>query len=71
MKFRHAFTGRIYELIDDGHVRVTDPDSGAEGIFSADGDWVSGELRDADFHMVRHVGGAQAAGGGLFSSSRG
>ena len=70
MKFRHAFTGHVYELLEEGRVKVTDPATSAEGIFDANGDWISGEIRTADFHMVRHVGGAHAAAGGMFSSGR-
>lgn len=61
MKIRHAFTGHIYELTDDGHVKVVDPSTSAEGIFDARGNWKSGELRHADFHMCGAVGGRKAA----------
>lgn len=70
MKIRHAFTGHVYELLDDGTVRVTDPATGDGGVFTADAEWVSGAIRVADFHLCRHVGGAHADAGGLFPSRR-
>lgn len=63
---RHAYTGHLYELLGDGTVQVTDPETGEQGIFDAQGDWLSGTLRTADFHMLRHVGGARAPEGGMF-----
>jgi hypothetical protein len=57
MRVRHAFTGYIYERLGSGEVKVIDPESGAEGVFGADGEWRSGAIRNADFHMIRHVGG--------------
>ncbi len=70
MRIRHAFTGHVYELLDDGNVHVTDPATGEDGVFNADGEWVSGAIRVADFHLCRHVGGAHAAAGGPFGGRR-
>ncbi len=61
MKVRHAFTGYVYEDLGDGLVRVTDPDTGAEGVFTTDATWQSGALTYADYHMCRAVAGPKAA----------
>jgi hypothetical protein len=61
MKIRHAFTGLIYERISEGAVKVVDPKSGKEGIFNEKGQWQSGELTYADFHLCGNLGGRQAA----------
>lgn len=66
MKVRHAFTGHIYELVGDGEVKVTDPETGAEGIFDAQGEWRAGSIRNADFHMLRHIGGPHSEMQGMF-----
>jgi hypothetical protein len=57
IRVRHAFTGYIYERVALGEVRVFDPETDAEGVFGADGEWRSGSIRNADFHLIRHVGG--------------
>lgn len=66
MRVRHAFTGQIYELEESGVVKVTDPTTGDVGLFDSDGEWISGAMRSADFHLVRHVGGARAPDNGFF-----
>jgi hypothetical protein len=63
LTIRHAFTGHIYEELDDGLVRVLDPSTGHEGVFTKRAEWRSGELRYADFHMCGAVGGRKAASG--------
>jgi hypothetical protein len=55
---RHALSGALYDVLDDGHVRVTARD-GTEGIFTADAVWVSGELRHADPHLCGWLAGPQ------------
>lgn len=42
----HPFTGALYELTEDGNIRVTDGDS--HGLFQGDGQWISGSIREAD-----------------------
>ena len=66
MMIRHAFTGQTYELVAPGEVKVTDPETGAEGIFDAQGEWRSGAIRNADFHMLRHIGGHHSEMQGMF-----
>ena len=53
---RHPYTHALYELTDDGHVRVTARD-GRTGRFRPDGMWVDGELREADPHLCGWVAG--------------
>lgn len=60
MKLRHALTGALYETRDDGTVVVEDR-SGRRGVFRHDGTWVSGELRDADPHLLGFIAGPQLA----------
>ena len=42
---RHPFTFALYEP-EDGMVRVTH--EGRSGLFTAEGRWISGDLREAD-----------------------
>jgi hypothetical protein len=50
---KHAFTGAIYALNEDGNVVVTDDDR--QGVFRPDGRWISGELRESDPQMCGWV----------------
>lgn len=52
---RHRMTNQRYALLDDGSVKVVDDSSGQHGVFRANGDWVSGELKHADRHMLEWV----------------
>ena len=54
---KHALTGGIYELQDDGLIKVTEDD--VEGLFHADGRYESGELTHADLHLLGWLGGTQ------------
>ena len=62
MRIRHAYSGYIYQTMDDGMVQVEDPKTGTSGIFTPDAVWVSGDLKYADHHLVGHVGGKTAEG---------
>ena len=64
-KLRHSMTGGTYERLESGLVRVEE--GGQVGLFTPDGRWKSGELRDADPHMIGWVGGPQP---GLVASQR-
>jgi hypothetical protein len=55
MLLKHPLTGGTYESRDDGQVIVKE--HGKEGVFTGQGEWVSGELRVADPHMINWVGG--------------
>ncbi|MFI8073394.1 transposase [Streptomyces sp. NPDC086033] len=52
----HPLTGQVYRLTEDGLVEVTDPRTGASGIFDFQARWQSGELRHADLQMAGWVG---------------
>ncbi len=54
---RHPFTQALYERDGDGHVLVTDGDR--QGVFSAQGRWVRGELRECDPQLCGWVAGPQ------------
>ena len=62
MKLRHPFTRAVYETTGEGLVRV-DAGAGRVGLFHPDGRWHSGELREADPHLLGWVGGPQLGGG--------
>ena len=55
----HPFTKALYEQDGDGNIRVTD--RGRVGIFTNDGRWVSGELRECDPQLCGWVAGPQIA----------
>ena len=52
----HPLTGHVYRLTEDGLVEVTDPATGARGLFDFQARWHSGELRHADLQMAGWVG---------------
>jgi hypothetical protein len=51
-------SGALYDVRDDGNVDVTSRD-GVNGIFTPDGEWVSGDLRHADPHLCGWLAGPQ------------
>ena len=55
---RHALSGALYDVREDGCVDVTARD-GSVGTFTADGTWVHGELRHADPHLCGWLAGPQ------------
>jgi hypothetical protein len=50
--------GWIYEDLGDGVVEVTTP-KGLSGKFTVEGEWIEGELTDANPHLTLWVGGEQ------------
>jgi hypothetical protein len=54
VKLRHPLSGGTYRSQEDGLVRVEE--DGRVGLFHPDGRWHSGELRDADLHLLLWVG---------------
>jgi len=73
MRVRHAYSGFIYESMDDGNVSVKDPKTGDEGVFTRDAVWIEGSLKYGDHHLIGHVGGKTAEGAtslGEFSNRR-
>jgi phenylpropionate dioxygenase-like ring-hydroxylating dioxygenase large terminal subunit len=55
---RHPLNGWLYERIDDGVVKVTTP-KGKTGTFTAEGEYIDGELTDVNVHMLNWAGGRQ------------
>lgn len=55
----HPFSRALYELTEDGHVKVSH--DGRSGIFTVSGRYVSGEIRDCDPQVCGWVGGPQIA----------
>jgi hypothetical protein len=55
---RHPFTGALYEPEGDGFVLVTLGDR--SGLFSRAGQWLAGDLREADVHLCGWTGSPRA-----------
>lgn len=55
---RHPYTRHVYDVTPDGLVEVMAPD-GRSGVFSPEGSWVSGALRECDPLLVQWVAGPQ------------
>lgn len=55
---KHALSGALYDVLEDGTVSVTSR-HGANGIFTPDGRWISGELTYADPHLCMWLAGPQ------------
>ena len=62
MKLRHPLNGALYSLRDDGKVLVEL--DGRSGVFAGDGSHVSGELGEADPHLLTWMAGPQLGSGG-------
>ena len=52
---RHPFTGALYEPDGNGNIRVVRDDR--EGLFSGQGQWIAGEIREADPQLCGWVAG--------------
>jgi len=59
---RHPLNGTMYEHIGDGVVKVTTA-KGITGNFTANAQWLEGELKDANPHMCLWAGGLQLPAG--------
>jgi hypothetical protein len=55
-KYLMPLTQQVYEEIGEGRVRVTNRD-GRTGIFTVQGRWVEGEVRDANVNMLLFTAG--------------
>ncbi len=53
----HPISGTIYESLGDGLVRVSRDKSDSYGIFKWDGEWVEGDVTQADPALLLYVGG--------------
>jgi hypothetical protein len=58
---RHPLSGAIYTLRDDGLVDVEN--NGLKGVFSFDGRFKGGDLRQADPHLLLWIAGPQLPAG--------
>ena len=56
-KEQHPFNGTSYEAVGDGVVRVTKDGSERYGLFTWQGKWIEGDIKQADTNMLRYVGG--------------
>ena len=54
---RHPFTKALYERDGNGNILVTDGDR--SGVFTDEGRWLSGELRECDPQLCGWVAGPQ------------
>lgn len=54
---RHPLTGAVYTLRADGLVEVEN--NGLKGVFSYDGRYREGDLRQADPHLLLWMAGPQ------------
>ncbi|MFA7588199.1 MAG: aromatic ring-hydroxylating dioxygenase subunit alpha [Novosphingobium sp.] len=53
----HPVSGAVYEEQGDGTVRVTDKAKGKSGLFQWTGEYLEGDLTQADLHFLRFIGG--------------
>jgi phenylpropionate dioxygenase-like ring-hydroxylating dioxygenase large terminal subunit len=75
----HPLTGTIYEQIGDGLVKVQKQGSNSYGVFTWQGEWVEGDVTQADPNMLLYIGGPDlppdhevfwmAAGPGLYADA--
>ena len=63
-KLRHALTGHIYEMGDDGLVHLTDH-QGNISKFKPDATWVEGPMTQCAPNMCNWIGGHQLPGGNV------
>ena len=52
---KHPFSGATYEQDGEGHILVTHKEK--SGLFHRSGQWISGDLLEADPQMCNWVGG--------------
>ncbi len=50
---KHPLSGAVYDLTEDGAIRVTTEDS--SGTFDKNGVWISGDLRSCDPQMCNWI----------------
>jgi phenylpropionate dioxygenase-like ring-hydroxylating dioxygenase large terminal subunit len=53
----HPLTGTIYERIGEGVVRVQKEGSDSYGVFTWRGEWLEGDVKQADPTMLLYIGG--------------
>ena len=55
----HPFTKALYERDGNGNILVTDGDR--RGLFTGEGEWIEGDLRECDPQLCGWVAGPQVA----------
>ena len=63
----HPLSRALYERHGDGQIKVTD--GSRNGIFTSQGEWVSGELRECDPQLCNWVAGPQMANPSMAESA--
>jgi hypothetical protein len=53
----HPLSGTMYEHLGDGRIKVQKEGSNAFGIFTWQGEWLEGEVTQADPQMLLYIGG--------------
>ena len=53
----HSFSKALYEQDGNGHILVSL--DGRTGLFRTNGEWIEGEIEEADPHLCGWVGGPQ------------
>jgi hypothetical protein len=66
--FMHM-TNQTFEEIGEGLVRVTNPD-GKTGVFTWEGRWIEGDVRDVNVNMLIYTGGPDVERGFDFRWTR-
>jgi hypothetical protein len=61
-------SGAVYELDDDGNIVVSR--DGSSGVFTGNGVWLSGDVRDADPELCRWIDSGKNPSPRLKSSRR-
>lgn len=56
---KHPFTRALYEADDEGRVTVTHGTK--SGLFHANGQWIHGDIFEADPHLCAWIGGPKMA----------
>ena len=64
---RHPLNGSLYEDVGEETVRVTTP-KGVTGLFTAQGQYIEGELKDASQFLCILVGGPKVSSGPIAAS---
>ncbi len=54
---KHPLSGAIYDLTVSGTIEVTK--NGQRGVFTEQGKWLEGEIRQADPHLCLWIAGEQ------------
>jgi hypothetical protein len=62
---KHPFSGALYTCTPEGTIRVED--RGKTGLFQRDGQWIEGELREADPQFCGWVAGDRVQRRGLWN----